>query len=908
MSYPPGSLRSCHEADGRSDRSGGSGGTGSGSGCGNIYGSAFSDCKWHHHQPQLQQQIQSQSPSHQQQQGPSTWQKWAASFDALLGDGEGVALFKSYLVSEGCGNLLDFWFAIQGFRSKVDPSDRKKILQLIKVIYQTYIRGSSSSSTAPPQSGPSSNARSRRTHSPVRLRPETRRAIADRLSHKSSLDQTVFDEAQAEIGHLLRTTAYQGFLKSDTFITHIQGGSKTLVPEEDFSRQYLPTVEEDRELVQQPAMKPGGSVTPATYHYFCGPPQSMMQTQQAPPSQQQCSCQGGGGNPWGLSYYPPSAPQTCYPPAAPLTQENIQMTRFQRAELPVPQHLSCCPHCQTPFQQQNQQQTVQQQQQTQLSGPSNPLSPVQHKFLGRMGSTSGPRKWMDTVCPKYEYCSPPHGGFSRAPPNPYHVSFAPVSMQDSEHHSLSSGAHTEESLSHTDGACDDIRTRMHMASLRHTPRLPTNYPIFEPSATTLTATTTATLTVNPSSSGVFSSHKHKRGSSSSRRAATTSGAVAAATNKTVVATVRDQNLAELDPTGFAKLLNERLQRVVENRAAMERLERIMSEVGNEDEQSGTGVERAEGGESQEVPETGSVKDTTTTATTTTQKVLEVLKVDTETTTELAKVMDNLSVASTPSTSTTAITTTANFKPSVLQRPWADRLLAAARVQHAQQGDNAQAILEDHCSRIWDTSADRTPTSSSGSGGDGTHLQQIRSDALGGKPATSLITQDRDPAPGKCGPSLETQTQEEEEIEDDAIQPPLLQESSSPLSTSNTTNSSSRFDFHQQVAETQLAAELRNQNRCTSSPVASSSSSSGGLVVGYYLCDDPVPYRSQWPSNVITLGQFKHLVPKKGLFRFFFKTTSDEFDSGVVHQEISNDDAVLPLWEGKVVAKVERVEQ
>ncbi len=44
------------------------------------------------------------------------------------------------------------------------------------------------------------------------------------------------------------------------------------------------------------------------------------------------------------------------------------------------------------------------------------------------------------------------------------------------------------------------------------------------------------------------------------------------------------------------------------------------------------------------------------------------------------------------------------------------------------------------------------------------------------------------------------------------------------------------------------------------------------------------------------------------FRFFFKTTSDEFDSGVVHEEISNDDAILPLWEGKVVAKVERVEQ
>lgn len=105
--------------------------------------------------------------------------------------------------------------------------------------------------------------------------------------------------------------------------------------------------------------------------------------------------------------------------------------------------------------------------------------------------------------------------------------------------------------------------------------------------------------------------------------------------------------------------------------------------------------------------------------------------------------------------------------SVLQRPWVDRLLAAARVQHENTRDNAQvsqgwseenylptaslavqsvllvffivvvvvvvvalfnclcppplhpykAILEDHCSRIWAGSADRTPTSSgSGSGG------------------------------------------------------------------------------------------------------------------------------------------------------------------------------------------------
>lgn len=67
--------------------------------------------------------------------------------------------------------------------------------------------------------------------------------------------------------------------------------------------------------------------------------------------------------------------------------------------------------------------------------------------------------------------------------------------------------------------------------------------------------------------------------------------------------------------------------------------------------------------------------------------------------------------------------------------------------------------------------------------------------------------------------------------------------------------------------------------------------------------------------LVTEGLRLHLLPVVSFLfplfpphRFFFKTTSDEFDSGVVHQEISNDDAVLPLWEGKVVAKVERVEQ
>lgn len=41
--------------------------------------------------------------------------------------------------------------------------------------------------------------------------------------------------------------------------------------------------------------------------------------------------------------------------------------------------------------------------------------------------------------------------------------------------------------------------------------------------------------------------------------------------------------------------------------------------------------------------------------------------------------------------------------------------------------------------------------------------------------------------------------------------------------------------------------------------------------------------------------------------YFFKKACDEFETGVVKEEINNDDEVLPLWEGKVVAKVERID-
>lgn len=42
-------------------------------------------------------------------------------------------------------------------------------------------------------------------------------------------------------------------------------------------------------------------------------------------------------------------------------------------------------------------------------------------------------------------------------------------------------------------------------------------------------------------------------------------------------------------------------------------------------------------------------------------------------------------------------------------------------------------------------------------------------------------------------------------------------------------------------------------------------------------------------------------------RFYFKKVSDEFDCGVVFEEVREDDAILPIFEEKIIGKVEKVD-
>ncbi|XP_056392661.1 axin-1 [Hyla sarda] len=94
------------------------------------------------------------------------------------------------------------------------------------------------------------------------------------------------------------------------------------------------------------------------------------------------------------------------------------------------------------------------------------------------------------------------------------------------------------------------------------------------------------------------------------------------------------------------------------------------------------------------------------------------------------------------------------------------------------------------------------------------------------------------------------------------------------------------------------------------PQKKDSRSSGpgdNVVVAYYFCGEPIPYRTMVKGRVVTLGQFKELLTKKGNYRYYFKKVSDEFDCGVVFEEVRDDDSILPIYEEKIIGKVEKID-
>ena len=115
------------------------------------------------------------------------------------------------------------------------------------------------------------------------------------------------------------------------------------------------------------------------------------------------------------------------------------------------------------------------------------------------------------------------------------------------------------------------------------------------------------------------------------------------------------------------------------------------------------------------------------------------------------------------------------------------------------------------------------------------------------------------------------------------------------------------------SSTETAATFTGtNNNITSSPPAQqpqqqpadfSAGAEGSTTVVYYMPNEQLPYKVQVPHCPLTLAQFKSCLPRKSVFKYYFKQHSVELKRPI-YFEVTRDNEELPLWEGIVLAKLE----
>ena len=112
------------------------------------------------------------------------------------------------------------------------------------------------------------------------------------------------------------------------------------------------------------------------------------------------------------------------------------------------------------------------------------------------------------------------------------------------------------------------------------------------------------------------------------------------------------------------------------------------------------------------------------------------------------------------------------------------------------------------------------------------------------------------------------------------------------------------ELTRRLTRQQQAAASANQSLPlnTSSNTTQNSSSSEFTTAKYLFpsSKDNTPFLVKIPKlPPITLSDVKHHLPKKGLYRFYFKT---EVDAEAVFQEENEDNVHVPLWKGTVTVQ------
>ncbi|XP_016395651.1 axin-2 [Sinocyclocheilus rhinocerous] len=135
----------------------------------------------------------------------------------------------------------------------------------------------------------------------------------------------------------------------------------------------------------------------------------------------------------------------------------------------------------------------------------------------------------------------------------------------------------------------------------------------------------------------------------------------------------------------------------------------------------------------------------------------------------------------------------------------------------------------------------------------------------------------------------------------------LEEVSKPSKQRHSTSSLQRDKSHPVPVQNGSSALQTDEPKDLKKMSGCHSSLSSETVVTYFFCGEEIPYRRMMKTHSLTLGHFKEQLRKKGNYRYYFKKASDEFECGAVFEEVWDDCTVLPMYECKILGKVERMD-
>uniref|UniRef100_A0A671K9Z6 Axin 2 n=1 Tax=Sinocyclocheilus anshuiensis TaxID=1608454 RepID=A0A671K9Z6_9TELE len=197
-------------------------------------------------------------------------------------------------------------------------------------------------------------------------------------------------------------------------------------------------------------------------------------------------------------------------------------------------------------------------------------------------------------------------------------------------------------------------------------------------------------------------------------------------------------------------------------------------------------------------------------------------------------------------------------------------------------DHTQNVKKSHC-------LEPTRTHTWGGGGSSAHLRAHQ-------PAHPFV---QDPAmPPLPPPNTLAQLEEARR---------RLEEVSKPSKQRHSTSSLQRDKSHPVPVQNGSSALQTDEPKDLKKMSGSHSSLGSETVVTYFFCGEEIPYRRMMKTHSLTLGHFKEQLRKKGNYRYYFKKASDEFECGAVFEEVWDDCTVLPMYEGKILGKVERMD-